>query len=274
MNEDNQISEAAGLLRTPLIERNRAYESLLRVLLRGELRNASGQPASRDHPASEEQVIRPLGFNSRMPVRMAIAILVAEGLVRQEPRRGFWPAEVDDRLIPQVGRLRAGVEGMVAATLQRILTTMTPTDAGRDYRAGFDEHCWLNAQSALEEMCGISQRASASEGAAVDRSDEMDFADLDTAFHVSLAAAADYDMATRHIREWRNLMRLYRIQHNVRYTASALRSIIHEHEQLMAAVREPYADAAERARAHVDSAIDRCWPESVVVEEVRVPAVV
>lgn len=64
----------------------------------------------------EADIARQLG-TSRAPVREAMAMLRAEGLVRSEPRRGPFVAELSDSDIAEIHDLRAAIEGHAARTI-------------------------------------------------------------------------------------------------------------------------------------------------------------
>jgi DNA-binding GntR family transcriptional regulator len=107
---------------------------------------------------------------------------------------------------------------------------------------------------------------------AVPFENELEFATLDTEFHAALARAATYDIAARHVVEWRNLMRLYRLQNGVRYTPFALSHVCLEHDALVHGVETATAGASEWAKHHVEMGISRCQPDAVVIEEARAEA--
>jgi DNA-binding GntR family transcriptional regulator len=249
-----------------IAERESARSLLLHDILRGELRNARGEIPSEGDPLSEQQVVTDYGakgIHSRMPVRMALAVLATEGLVRQRARHGFWIADVDFRALQQIGQLRAGTDAMIAESLHAAIHPGGSASGVLNSTGSFER-----ATQALKKMWRIASdlRTSLPEFAAVSRDDEGNFADLDTEFHASLAHAADYDIAARHIVEWRNLMRLYRLQKGIQYTVPALTDICSEHETLIQAIGEPSASPAECARAHVRAAVERCAPKAVVLE--------
>ena len=70
-----------------------------------------GEPLSENWLAKESQV------ESRMPARMALAVLAGEGLILQRARHGFWMVEYDFDDIAQIVEMRADVEARVVEVL-------------------------------------------------------------------------------------------------------------------------------------------------------------
>jgi len=222
---------------------------LLRDLLRGRIKPL---PTERD-PLHESDVMKRYGQNSRMPVRMALAMLAGEGLLRQRARYGYWLVDYDLDDVEQILRMRGGVEGMVAATLCQRLgasgdTDATPLPPGR---LGL----WHSAEKVYREMAEIVEQA---EATGVDAKLEAKFADLDTEMHVQLARASGHDMAARHIVEWRSQMRIFMLQNEIPYYADALPDIHEEHRLIFGAIANlDSRSAGAAARAHIENALNR-----------------
>jgi DNA-binding GntR family transcriptional regulator len=229
--------------------RDAVRADLLRDILHG---NVAPLPTEA-HPLSENAVMERYGQQSRMPVRMALAVLSGEGLLRQRARHGFWLVRYDLEDVEQILRMRAGIEAMVAAALSDsgIGSAQSSSNELDSSRASF----WETTLSCHRTMGELVDEA---DGQRVAPEIEAAFADADTQFHFSLARAAGYDVAARHIMEWRNEVRIFRLQREIGYSAEALRAINNEHSDIIGAIQAADGTlAAELARSHVERAFSR-----------------
>jgi len=224
---------------------------LVRVRLLWDILHGEIEPLPTEgHPLTESSIMDRYGQTSRMPVRMALAVLAGEGLFRQRARYGYWLVQYDLDDVRQITRIRAGVEAMVADALcQR---RMASEDTAADERSGVA--LWDSALHHHQAMGSLVEGRYGEVGKEV----ESTFADADTQFHVSLAQAGGYDIAARHIVEWRNQVRIFRLQHGIRYDFDALRAVQAEHSELIDAIgRADRESAAELARAHIERVLTR-----------------
>lgn len=229
-----------------------AYDQILTLILRGDLLPTENKPSS--EMALQEQY----DFGSRMPIRMALAVLASEGLVKQRARHGFWVVDYTDRDLVQIGAMRADADAMVASFLAASIgrTLTTESDDFQRVRRNLER---------MEDLAQLAREDNEPERT-VDREVEMDFADYDTRFHTYIAEATDYLLAARHIRQWRNLVRLYRIRNNIRYTGQDLANICREHRNLLDLIGlsiEQCPDdiddmIEEAATSHVEGSLRRC----------------
>lgn len=209
-------------------------------------------PVEQD-PLTENAIMTRYEQGSRMPVRMALAVLAGEGLVRQRARHGYWLVQYEADDVVQILGMRSGVEVMVAVALNEMQRASVEAS---DQPLGDRLSLWheaLNHQSAMGDLATLAQSTGD-----VDWDREAAFADADTAFHRSLAQAAGYDLAARHIVDWRNQMRIFRLQQKLRYDPGALAEIHAEHARILETISSGDAGlAAEVARSHVGGVMTR-----------------
>ncbi len=225
-----------------------AYERILTDILRGDL------SPTEDEPSSEIALQTRYGFGSRMPIRMALAVLASEGLVAQRARHGFWVVEHTERDLLQISSMRADADAMVASFLGASLTDGTITTESDKFRRIYEP---------LQAMDRLAIETPPGE---VQLDVEMEFADHDTRFHTLIAASTGYTLAARHISQWRNLTRLYRVRHGIRYTGTNLREICGEHNKLMELIGLPVGQCPDdidalienAATSHIEAALSRC----------------
>ena len=205
-------------------------------------------------PLTERGIEELYGQGSRMPVRMALAVLAGEGLFRQRARHGYWLVEYDLEDVAQILAIRAGIESMVVEALcsKHVGSSdVVPHDEGPSED---QQIAWRDALGALERMeqllCDLDHASDV-------RELEAEFADWDTRFHASLARAGDYDIAARHIVGWRAQARIYALQNGITH-AETLATIHAEHQALVEAISEGEPVAAiVCARRHLEGALDR-----------------
>lgn len=177
----------------------------------------------------EASLARQLGI-SRGPVRDAIKQLRAEGIVREEPRRGAFVADFTDDDIREIYELRAAIEVWSVRLIVR----------RRDL-------------AALEELRGILDRL---EQAAKD-DDHGQFANLDQLFHESLCQLSGngrlYRVFVSHAAVLGMLLR-----HEVQVVYSSVGSHWREHKELFEAIQSlDVARAEEACKEHLDIAMER-----------------
>jgi DNA-binding GntR family transcriptional regulator len=190
--------------------------------------------------------------------------LAGQGLFRQRARYGYWLVTYDAEDIQQILRMRAGVEAMVADALCAL-------------RASTDESSLALDESAWEEVqnihAGMGQLAGRGSEEGLDHELEAEFGDQDTELHACLARAGMYDVAARHIVEWRNQLRIFALQHDLRYARDDLATIHAEHARLLAAIDEGDRSlASDLASTHVDNATKRRLSRSPETARVLVGA--
>jgi DNA-binding GntR family transcriptional regulator len=143
---------------------------------------------------------------SRTPLREALKVLAAEGLVTMKLRRGAYVTEVSERDLSDVFHLLALLESDAAATVAQ---TATPAQIGR-----------------------LEQLHRELEGAAGDR--DRFFA-ANEAFHMHLLELADNRWRVQMVADLRKVMKLNR--HHSLFKQGRLEASLAEHRALMAALK-------------------------------------
>jgi DNA-binding GntR family transcriptional regulator len=234
---------------------------VVRLRLLQDILHAKIEPLpTEQHPLTEPDVMKRYEQGSRMPVRMALAVLAGEGLFRQRARYGYWLVQYDLHDIEQILRMRAGIEAMVAAALckGRIASEETAPDESARSRRSF----WTQGLRYHDRMGSLVNDARDN---GVERKLEAKFGDADTQFHASLARAAGYDIAARHIVEWRNQVRIFRLQRELQYDSGALDAVHSEHSDVVEAISNAdETSAADLSRSHVERVLTRA--QSLVAE--------
>jgi DNA-binding GntR family transcriptional regulator len=155
---------------------------------------------------------------SRTPMREALKVLASEGLVRLEPRRGCYVAELSERDLDEIFPVMALLEGRVAF---EAATAATAADIER-----------LSAIHAL-----LEQHAAANDA---DR-----FFEANQAFHSALQEIAGNRWLKQMIDDARKVIKLTR-RDSLRLEGRLKQSLA-EHRAILAAVRDHNADEAGRA---------------------------
>lgn len=162
---------------------------------------------------------------SRTPLREALKVLAAEGLVTMKVRRGAYVTEMSDKDLRDVYHLLSLLERDAAAV---VATQATPAQ--------------------LQELQELHAELAA---AAEDR--ERFFA-LNERFHMRLLDMADNRWRSQVVADLRKVMKLNR--HNSLFKRGRIDQSLAEHEAVMAALRARDAVAAERAmQAHFTSGL-------------------
>jgi DNA-binding GntR family transcriptional regulator len=163
---------------------------------------------------------------SRTPLREALKVLAAEGLVAMKPRRGAYVAEMSRDDVTQVYRLLALLEADAAADVAR--------------HASADQLAQLQALHELLER-QVRQRDA--------------FFATNERFHLALLDIAGNRWRTQIVADLRKVMKLNR--HHSLFKQGRLADSLAEHRKLMAAITGRNAAQATRLmRAHFDSGLE------------------
>ncbi len=169
----------------------------------------------------DEQAITAEFGISRTPLREALKVLAAEGLVTMKLRRGAYVTEVSERDLAEVYHLMALLESDAAATV-----AAQATDAQVD-----------QLQQLHDEL----------ESRIDDR--EAFFA-ANESFHMRLLELADNRWRIQVVADLRKVMKLNR--HHSLFRQGRLEASLHEHRELMAAIRSRDAgQARELMHRHI-----------------------
>lgn len=155
---------------------------------------------------------------SRTPMREALKVLASEGLVRLEPRRGCYVAELSEQDLDEIFPVMALLEGRVAFEA-----------AGKATDADVER---LSAIHALLEQYAAANDA--------DR-----FFEANQAFHSALQDIAGNRWLRQMIDDTRKVIKLTR-RDSLRL-AGRLKQSLAEHRAILAAVRDRNAEEAGRA---------------------------
>ncbi|HET9823300.1 MAG TPA: GntR family transcriptional regulator [Burkholderiaceae bacterium] len=163
---------------------------------------------------------------SRTPLREALKVLAAEGLVTMKPRRGAYVAEMSRDDVTQIYHLLALLESDAAAEVAR--------------RAGAPD---------LERLQGLHDRLERQV-----RQRDAFFA-ANEAFHFALLEIAGNRWRTQIVADLRKVMKLNR--HHSLFKHGRLADSLAEHRALMEALhRRDGAAAATLMRAHFESGLE------------------
>lgn len=174
----------------------------------------------------EQELARELGL-SRTPIREALAVLQAEGLVETVPNRGATVRSHDADDLDDLYRLRALLEGYTAA---RAATRMSDEDV-----------------SALAESC---ERFAALADAEI-----REIVKENLLFHNLILRAAQSERAARFVRNVIELPLVYRSY--IFYSAEQRRISAHYHRQITRAIEGRDAERAELVmKEHIFEARD------------------
>ena len=163
---------------------------------------------------------------SRTPLREALKVLAAEGLVTMKVRRGAYVTEVSEKDLADVYHLLSLLESDAAAVVAQ--------------RAGPEQ---------LEELDQLHQQL---EGALGDRAR---FFSLNEQFHLRLLDLADNRWRTQMVADLRKVMKLNR--HSSLAKSGRLQESLREHRALMAALRSGNAEQArQRMQDHFQRGLE------------------
>ena len=155
---------------------------------------------------------------SRTPLREALKVLVAEGLLRHEPRRGCFVAEITEQDLDDIFPVIALLEGRAAHEATR--------------KAGA-------ADIAALEVLHQRLQQFAAEGRIAD------YYEANYAIHEAFITLADNRWLAQVIGDLRKILRLAR--HQTLQVPGRLQQSLSEHRQVFAALQKGDAAAAEQA---------------------------
>lgn len=168
---------------------------------------------------------------SRTPMREAIKVLAAEGLVQMKPRRGAYVAESSPKDLRDIYHLLGLLESDAAAELAHHVS-----------------------ESALAELESLhAQLREAAQQAAPAASTE--FFRINETFHLRLLELADNRWRTQVVQDLRKLMKLHR--HHSLLKRGRISQSLQEHEAIMRSLRARQAEDARAAMlAHFASGLE------------------
>lgn len=163
---------------------------------------------------------------SRTPLREALKVLAAEGLVTLKPRRGCYVTEISDRDLDEIFSVMALLEGQCAAECAQRATTA--------------------------ELAELQRLHDTLEQAARDGNIDAYF-DANQAFHKLVQDVADNRWLQQVIQDLRKVIKLSR--HHSLLSEGRLEQSLEEHRQMLAALlARDKASAEAGTRAHITSA--------------------
>ncbi len=167
---------------------------------------------------------------SRTPLREALKVLAAEGLVTMKVRRGAYVTEVSDQDLAEVYHLLSLLESDAASV---VATRASPTE--------------------LAELQALHQELEAA--AAPGRQDRVQFFRINEQFHMRLLDIASNKWSRQMVADLRKVMKLAR--HNSLLKAGRIDESLAEHRLVMAALgqRDPAA-AMARMQEHFRNGLD------------------
>ncbi len=199
----------------PTLSTRALYEEVAE-LLRQRIFSRALEPGSW---IDELRIAEELGI-SRTPLREALKVLAAEGLVTMKVRRGAYVTEVSEQDLRDVYHLLALLESDAAAVV-----ATTATDAQ------------------LTDLQALHQEL---ENAVTDRDR---FFTINERFHMRLLALANNRWRDQMVGDLRKVMKLNR--HNSLFKSGRLQESLAEHRAIVAAlVARQASEAAERMREH------------------------
>lgn len=167
---------------------------------------------------------------SRTPLREALKVLAAEGLVTMKVRRGAYVTEVSERDLADVyhllGLLESDAAGVVAATA---------------------------TQSQIEELQTLHNELEAA--ARPGQENRELFLQINERFHMRLLEIANNRWRDQMVADLRKVMKLNR--HNSLLKAGRIEESLHEHRALMAAIAAQDATLAmQRMQEHFKNGLE------------------
>ena len=163
---------------------------------------------------------------SRTPLREAIKVLAAEGLVTMKMRRGAYVTEVNEKDLRDVFHLLAVLEADAASTV-----AATASD------------------QQLQELKALHQQLEKSVA------DRVKFFSINEAFHIRLLQVADNKWREQMVADLRKVMKLNRAQSLLK--AGRIEQSLAEHSAIMSALAKRNPGSAQAAmRAHITSGLE------------------
>jgi DNA-binding GntR family transcriptional regulator len=204
---------------TSMSLRAEAYEKVRDEILRGGLELGAR--------TSEREIAERVEM-SRTPVREALAVLVATGLLDQVPQVGVAVRRIDAEQALRAVRLRAGMEPVMV-----------------------DELVSLDAGDLSKLRDGMSEMCSAYEG-----EDAVEFMLADTRMHTAVARLAGFNTSVTGLQGLRDQVHLFRRNHPL--TREDMQAVLGEHDELMNALEARDEERAKHAiTAHLAATRER-----------------
>ena len=171
----------------------------------------------------ELQIAKAYGI-SRTPLREALKVLAAEGLVTMKVRRGAYVTEVSEKDLRDVYHLLSLLESDAAAV---VAATASPTD--------------------LKKLQSLHSELEAAGKPGKEKHDK--FFEVNEAFHMCLLELSQNKWRDQMVADLRKVMKLNR--HNSLFKTGRITESLAEHQAIMAALnaKDPVATAA-RMREH------------------------
>jgi DNA-binding GntR family transcriptional regulator len=167
---------------------------------------------------------------SRTPLREALKVLAAEGLVTMKVRRGAYVTEVSEQDLAEVYHLLSLLESDAAGSVAAKATA-----------------------SELEELNALHQQLEAA--AAPEQQDREQFFRVNEQFHMRLLDIADNRWSRQMVVDLRKVMKLNR--HNSLLKAGRIAESLAEHRRIMAAlVQRDARAAAARMQEHFRNGLE------------------
>ncbi|WP_374261136.1 GntR family transcriptional regulator [Zoogloea sp.] len=173
----------------------------------------------------DEQALAAAYGISRTPLREALKVLAAEGLVTLKPRRGCYVTEISERDLDEIFTVLALLEGQCAVDTARKATN---EDLAR-LKGIHDE---LERAAAAKDIDG--------------------FFDANQTFHQEVQLIADNRWLTQTITDLRKVIKLSR--HHSLFSEGRLEQSLAEHRLILDALARRDGDSIEKAmREHISS---------------------
>ncbi|MEN9538576.1 MAG: hypothetical protein RLZZ126_811 [Pseudomonadota bacterium] len=197
----------------------------------------------------ELAIAKELGI-SRTPLREALKVLAAEGLVEMKVRRGAYVAESNERDLREVYHLLALLESDAAA---QAAENATPEQLAA--LAGL--HQSLESASLINDTDQNSHNSTISSEAEspLSATELGQFFDVNERFHQMLLEVANNRWRSQMVADLRKVMKLNR--HHSLFKTGRVQESLHEHRAVMAALQARDATAAAAAmKAHFASGLE------------------
>ena len=163
---------------------------------------------------------------SRTPVRQALERLVQEGLVRSDPRRGFWTSTFTAQDIHEIYDLRGALEALAVR---------------------------LAAPRLSEEAVKAQLEALDAVRAELDTNPVLRFLQTDIRFHILIARASNNGRLIHSLSMLRSQHTMFQMQDT--YYPQRMEIALHEHKQVLLALQAGNVDeAANRLTQHIQHA--------------------
>jgi DNA-binding GntR family transcriptional regulator len=190
--------------------RAEAYEKVRDEVLRGNLEFGER--------TSERVIAEQMVGMSRTPVREALAVLVATGLLDQIPQSGVAVRRIDAEQALRALRLRAGMEPVMVEEI-------------------VSQHADISElREALDAMY-----------VANDENNALEFMLADTRMHTALARVGGFSTSVTGLQGLRDQVHLFRLEH--RLTPADMQAVLAEHDELLSSIDEQEGKRAKHAIA-------------------------